>query len=78
MLFFRSEDQVRLWCEAHGYPMQPLVTMDQLWELSTAWYSNRLQADSRRPQPDEVREIFAGIGLVGDFWDPQADSFGLA
>jgi hypothetical protein len=35
-----------------------------------------LQPDSRRPQPDEMRRIFAGLGLNGDFWDPQTDSFG--
>ena len=29
-----------------------------------------------RPQPDEMRSIFAGLGLGGDFWDPQSDPFG--
>lgn len=76
MLFFRSEEQVREWCAANEHPMRPLVTMDQLWVLSTTWYSTRLQEDSRRPQPDEMREIFAGLGLAGDFWDPRSDSFG--
>lgn len=76
MLFFRSEEQVRRWCEGHGYPKRPLVTMDQLWGLAVTWYSTRLQEDSRRPQPDEMREIFAGLGLTGDFWDPRSDSFG--
>ena len=56
--------------------MRPIVRMDQLWTLATAWYSTRLQADSRRPGPDEMRGIFAGLGLVGDFWVPQADRFG--
>jgi hypothetical protein len=50
--------------------------MDQLWGLATAWYKTRLQPDSRRPQPDEIREIFARLGLEGDFWNPQADRFG--
>ena len=76
MLFFRSEEMVRLWCDAHQYPMRPLVNIDQLWQLSITWYGNRLQEDSRRPQPDEIREIFAGLGLKGDFWDPASDSFG--
>jgi hypothetical protein len=56
--------------------MRPLVTMDQLCTLATTWYSMRLQEDSRRPQPDEMRSIFASLGLGGDFWDPQSDSFG--
>jgi hypothetical protein len=59
-----------------GIPMQPLVTIGQLWALATTWYPNRLQADSRRPQLDEMRQIFAGIGLGDDFWDLQADRFG--
>jgi hypothetical protein len=48
----------------------------QLWTLATTWHSTRLEEDSRRPQPDEMRSIFAGLGLEGDFWDPQSDSFG--
>ena len=27
----------------------------------------------RRPQPDEMRSIFASLGLGGDFWDLQLD-----
>ncbi|HTP02614.1 MAG TPA: hypothetical protein VMJ64_14660 [Anaerolineales bacterium] len=76
MLFFRSEEQVREWCEVNGYPKRPLVRMDQLWGLATAWYGTRLQEDARRPQPEEMRAIFAGLGLHGEFWDPQSDSFG--
>jgi hypothetical protein len=75
MLFFRSEDRVREWCREREAALRPLVTIDQLWRLATTWYSTRLRADSRRPQPAEVRRIFAGIGLTGDFWDPEADSF---
>ncbi|MGD8277457.1 MAG: hypothetical protein PVH00_05495 [Gemmatimonadota bacterium] len=74
MLFFRSEERVREWCAERGVPVRPLVTMSQLWALAMTWYSTRLQADSRRPQPDEMREIFAGLGLAGGFWDPRSDS----
>lgn len=56
--------------------MRPLVSIDQLWTLATTWYSTRLQAQARRPKPDEMREIFAGLGLEGDFWDPTSDRFG--
>jgi hypothetical protein len=76
MLFFRSEELVRGWCAAHGYPVRPLVTMDQLWALAAAWYATRLLENARRPQPEEMREIFAGLGLGEDFWDPESDSFG--
>ncbi len=76
MLFFRSEELVREWCAARGYPLRPLVRIDQLWALATTWYSTRLQENSRRPRPDEMAAIFASLGLVGDFWDPRSDSFG--
>jgi hypothetical protein len=76
MLFFQSEELVREWCAAHRNPMRPLVRIDQLWTLATTWYSTRLQEISRRPQPHEMRQIFAGMGLGGDFWDPSSDSFG--
>ena len=76
MLFFRSEERVREWCAERGHPVRPIVRMDQLWTLATTWYSTRLQADSRRPQAAEMRGIFAGLGLTGDFWDPQSDRFG--
>ena len=76
MLFFRSEERVRDWCRSHSYPMRPLVRIDQLWTLATAWYSTRLQEDSRRPQPEEMRAIFAGLGLTNEFWDPKSDRFG--
>ena len=75
MLFFRSEEMVRAWCAKHGYPLRPLVSIAQLWQLSVTWYGRRLDPDARRPQPAEVRQIFARLGLEGDFWDPQADSF---
>ena len=76
MLFFRSEERVREWCSATGYPLRPVVRSDQLWGLAREWYSTRLQQDSRRPQPAEMRQIFARLGLAGDFWDPQSDAFG--
>jgi hypothetical protein len=76
MLFFRSEERIREWCSAEGYPLRPVVRIDQLWELSREWYSTRLEPESRRPQPSEMRNIFARLGLEGDFWDPQSDVFG--
>ena len=78
MLFFRSEERVRKWCSSEGYPLRPLVRMDQLWKLAREWYSTRLDPESRRPQPDEMRRIFERLDLVGDFWDPRSDAFGSA
>ena len=76
MLFFRSEDMVKGWCRARGIKPRPIVTMSQLWQLAVAWYATRLSPEARRPAPDEMRRIFAQIGLDDPFWDPQADVFG--
>ena len=76
MLLFRSEERVGEWCGKRGVEPRPLVTVPQLWQLATAWYSSRLDATARRPGPDEIRAIFAQVGLADPFWDPQADSFG--
>ena len=76
MLFFRSEERVHEWCRDNGVPQRPILSLEQLWRLAVAWYDNRLTPDARRPQPDEMRRIFAGIGLEGPFWDPQSDQFG--
>ena len=75
MLFFRSEELLDEWCRTHAVPKRPVVNLTQLWGLAKAWYSSRLDPDARRPQPDEMRAIFARLGLTGPFWDPQADSF---
>lgn len=76
MLFFRSEELVNAWCQERGIRPRPLVTLEQLWELAVTWYATRLSPDARRPGPDEMRRIFARVGLHHPFWDPQADTFG--
>ena len=75
MLFFRSEELAVQWCRARGVAPSPVVRMDQLWQMAVTWYGTRLQPDSRRPAAAEIRGIFEGIGLEGDFWDPSADTF---
>ena len=75
MLFFRSEEMIDEWCRSRGSPRRPSVRMDQLWRMAVAWYSTRLDPESRRPDASEIRGIFEQIGLQGDFWDPQADTF---
>ena len=76
MLFFRSEESVDAWCRERGIPRRPILSLDQLWRRAVAWYDTRLTPGARRPQPDEIRRIFAGIGLEGPFWDPESDEFG--
>ena len=75
MLLFRSEETVNRWCESRRVPRRPIVSLDQLWQLATAWYANRLTVESRRPGPDEMVSVFVAIGLTGPFWDPRSDAW---
>jgi hypothetical protein len=75
MLLFRSEENVNRWCEERSIPRRPLVSLEQLWQMSIAWYANRLTVESRRPDADEMVEIFADVGLKGPFWNPKSDQW---
>jgi hypothetical protein len=67
---------VNYWCREHEVPKRPILTLGQLWQLAVAWYDTRLTPEARRPKPDEMRRIFADIGLEDPFWDPGSDQFG--
>ena len=73
MLLFRSEETVEAWCRERDLPRNPLLDLDQLWELSVAWYANRLTVESRRPGPEEMAAIFTRLGLTGPFWQPRVE-----
>ena len=47
--------------------MRSLVSTDRLWSLATSWYSKRFQRERAASAVDEMRGIFAGLGLEGDF-----------
>lgn len=70
MLFFRSEEHVQNWCAKESLPVRPIINLDQLWQLSLAWYENRLTLEFRRPGPPEMTEIFGRLGLTEPFWNP--------
>ena len=68
MLLFRSEVHVEEWIRAGHGPMGATLTLQQLWGLSTAWYSNRMDREWRRRTPEEAQALFDSLGLTGDFW----------
>ena len=70
MLFFRSEDTVKEWCQERSLPVRPILDLEQLWFLAQTWYSNRMTVESGRPEADQMLGIFESIGLEGPFWDP--------
>jgi hypothetical protein len=44
------------------------MTPTQCWELGRWWYADRLTPDWQPMKPETMRQIFADIGLNGDFW----------
>ncbi len=69
MLLFRSEEHVERWCQTWRLPRGEVFSLEQQWGLAQAWYHDRLEPDWRRKTPDEVRTVFAGLGLTSGFWD---------
>lgn len=68
MLLFRSEDDIEHWCAASDEPRGDAVPLRQVWELSKAWYGNRMAPDFRGRTPQQVAEVFSSVGLASEFW----------
>lgn len=68
MLLFRAEEDIAKWCEKSGEPRGEWFTLQQLWELSKAWYGNRMSPDYRGRSAKEAEAIFEQYGATSDFW----------
>ena len=73
MLFFRSEDNARQWCQEKGIPMNPLVTIDQLWQMATTrkpdmalrLHSHRFEITLRRLLSEKLFAVVQIEGIHG-------------
>jgi hypothetical protein len=70
MLLFRSEAQVQEWCATWQVKRGQVLPLSQVWELSKAWYADRMHPDFRGRTPDKVVQIFESVGLISPFWKP--------
>lgn len=65
MLLFRSEEHIDRWSGPRG----AVLSLETTWRLAQAWFGvDRRLVEWRRRTPDEIRELFATLGLTGDFW----------
>ncbi len=64
MLLFRSEEHV----ERSGKPKGASMTPEQMWLLADTWYHDRDDQSWRRRSAEEAEDVFAEIGLGGEFW----------
>ena len=44
------------------------MTPEQMWRLADVWYHDRDDPSWRRRSADEAEDVFAQIGLGGEFW----------
>ncbi len=64
MLLFRSEEHVA----RSGKPRGAFLTTDQAWRLADIWYRDRDDPRWHRRTAEEAENVFAQLGLRGDFW----------
>lgn len=68
MLLFRSEEDVRAWCEERRRAAGAIFDPARLWALARAWYDDRLDPRWRRRTVAERQAILDAVGLTGPFW----------
>ena len=69
MLLFRDEGHVDRWCAQWRLARGALLSLETAWRLAEAWFSaDRGAPEWTRPSPDRVEELFATLGLTGEFW----------
>lgn len=68
MLLFQSEELIDRWCKRNYLERGEVLTIQQVWELSKLWYSNRLSVDFHGRSIEQVAEIFRQAGLTSVFW----------
>ena len=45
------------------------MPIQKCWELARRWYAGRLEIDWQRPDQAQIQQLFAELGLEGEFWD---------
>jgi hypothetical protein len=69
MLLFRSEEHVDRWCRRWSLSRGAILSMEQAWQLSEAWFAaDRGASGWRRPPAAEVESLFDSLKLTGEFW----------
>lgn len=59
------------WCTVHDVEPGAIVPLEQVWELSKAWYADRLRPGFRGRTIDEAVAALRHAGLTGPFWEPE-------
>lgn len=70
MLFFRSEEHLANWLALNGKERGAVLTLEQTWALSRAWYPDRRRAEWAPRTFAESQVILDGLALPPhrEFW----------
>jgi hypothetical protein len=68
MLFFRSEEHLNAWLAANGKSRGYVMSLEQTWRLSKAWYVDRRDPSWHPRTPSEAQTVLDSVGLTDDFW----------
>jgi hypothetical protein len=66
--FFRSEEALDTWLEAHNARRGVAFTIPALWQLTVPWYQDRLSPEFRGRTLEQAQAIFREAGLTSSFW----------
>jgi len=45
-----------------------VIPLEQVWRLAVAWYAGRADEAWSPRTPGAAQQLFASVGLTGDFW----------
>lgn len=68
MLLFRAEEDIERWVRSTGEKRGESISIQKVWELSQAWYHNRMSPNYRGRTVEEVHAILELVGLTSAFW----------
>lgn len=68
IVFFRSEEALDTWLDAHNARRGAVFTILGLWQLTRRWYGDRLSPDFRGRTLEQAQSIFREAGLTSPFW----------
>ncbi|KIW88563.1 uncharacterized protein Z519_10609 [Cladophialophora bantiana CBS 173.52] len=63
-----TEPEAQKFHAKHGLYYGYVISLDKLWELSKAWYSDKATYDYDRKTPQEAKKLFEDLGLDMRYW----------
>ncbi len=57
------------WCRQWKRERGGTFSLQQGWDLARLWYADRLSPKWRPFNAEEAHEVFAKVGLAGEFWN---------